>query len=245
MNVHILGATTIRILRQLRHDPRTVALLLVVPVVLMGLIYAMFSADSALVNQLLVVLLGIFPFMVMFLITSIAMLRERTSGTLERLMTTPVGQADLLFGYGLAFGVAGLLQSLVAGSAAYLLYDVQTKGSVALVLLTAVLTAVLGVGIGLFCSAFARTEFQAVQLLPIVVLPQVILCGLFVPRESLPGWLELLSDVLPLSYAVDAMQEVSRFAEPTAALWRDLGIVAGCAVLALGLAAGTMRRRTA
>jgi ABC-2 type transport system permease protein len=180
----------------------------------------------------------------MFLITSIAMLRERTSGTLERLMSTRTGKGDLLFGYGIAFGTAAAVQAVVASTCAYLLYGMTTAGSAGLVVLVAVMTSLLGVGLGLLCSAFARTEFQAVQLLPVVVIPQILLCGLFVPRDQMAGWLQAVSDVLPLSYAVEALQQVGANAEPTSTFWLDLVVIGGCVILGLVLAAATLRRRT-
>ncbi len=244
MNVHILGASITRILQQLRHDPRTVGMLVVVPVVLMGLIYAMYDGTGPVLDRVLLIMLGIFPFVIMFLITSIAMLRERNSGTLERLMSTRTGKGDLLFGYGIAFGGAAALQAGVATACGYLLYDMNTAGSAALVVLVAVFTALLGVGLGLLCSAFARTEFQAVQLMPVVVLPQILLCGLFVPRADMAGWLQAISDVLPLSYAVEALQQVGSNVDATSTFWLDLVIIGGCVILALTLAAGTLRRRT-
>ena len=244
MTIHILGSTITRILRQLRHDPRTIGMLIVVPIALMGLIYAMFDGTGPTLNTVMLIMLGLFPFVIMFLITSVAMLRERTSGTLERLMSTNTGKADLLFGYGVAFGAAAAVQASVAAACAYLLYGMTTAGSASLVVLVAVFTALLGVGLGLLCSAFARTEFQAVQLLPIVVIPQALLCGLFVPREQMAGWLQAISDVLPLSYAVEALQEVGTTTEPTSTFWIDLVVVGGCVILALGLAAATLRRRT-
>ncbi len=243
VNPRILGATTARILRQLRHDPRTIALLIGVPVVLMGLVYAMYDGSPQ-VGQILLIMLGIFPFVIMFLITSIAMLRERTNGTLERLMTTRTGKGDLLFGYGIAFGATAAAQAVVAAACAYWLYGMNTAGSAGLVVLIAVLTALLGVGLGLACSALARTEFQAVQMLPVVVIPQILLCGLFVPRDQMAGWLSALSDVMPLSYAVEAMQDVGTNAEPTSTFWIDLAVVGGCVILGLVLAAATLRRRT-
>ncbi len=244
MNTHVLGATITRILQQLRHDPRTIGMLIVVPIVLMGLIYAMFDGSGPVLDNVLLVMLALFPFVIMFLITSIAMLRERTSGTLERLMTTRTGKGDLLFGYGIAFGTAAAVQGSAAAACAYLLYGMQTAGSAALVVLVTVLTALLGVGLGLLCSAFARTEFQAVQLLPIVVIPQILLCGLFVPRAEMAGWLQAVSDVLPLSYAVEALQQVGANVEPTSTFWGDLIVVGGCVILGLTLAAATLRRRT-
>jgi ABC-2 type transport system permease protein len=236
--------TTARILRQLRHDRRTIGLLIVVPVLLLTLLYFMFQDQKQVFNGVALIMLGIFPFIIMFLVTSIAMLRERTTGTLERLLTTPLKRTDLLFGYGIAFGLAAAVQATVASLVAYWLFDLQTAGSQALVVLIAVTNAVLGVALGLLASAFARTEFQAVQFMPIVALPQILLCGLFVAREQMAGWLEALSNALPLTYAVEALQEVGRHADPTATMWKDLGIVAGAVVLALVLASLTLRRRT-
>jgi ABC-2 type transport system permease protein len=244
MNPRITIATAGRILRQLRHDRRTVALLVLVPALLLTLLYFMYDDAGAVFDRIALIMLGIFPFVIMFLVTSIAMLRERTSGTLERLLTTPLGKLDLLFGYGLAFGLAAAVQGLVTTAAAFWLLGLDTAGNPALVVLIAVLNAVLGVAFGLFCSAFARTEFQAVQFLPVVVVPQLLLCGLFVPRGQMAGWLEGISDVLPLTYAVEALAQVGRSTDATTTMWRDLVIVAGAAVVALLLAAATLRRRT-
>lgn len=218
--------------------------MLVMPVLLITLVHFMFENDERVFDRIALIMLGIFPFMIMFLVTSIAMLRERTSGTLERLFTTPAGKLDLLFGYGIAFGLAATVQAAVASAAAYWLFDLDTLGSVSLVILIAVANAVLGMALGLFASAFARTEFQAVQLMPVVAAPQILLCGLFVPRDQMAGWLQAISDVLPLSYAVEALLEVGANADPTGVLWRDLTVVLGVVVLALVLAAVTLRRRT-
>lgn len=244
MKARILASTTKRILNQLRHDKRTVALLVVVPVVLLTLLYYMFKDSPRVFDSVGLIMLGIFPFTIMFLITSIAMLRERTTGTLERLLTTPMGKLDLLFAYGIAFGIAAAIQATIASGVAYWLFDLDTAGPQGLVILIAIANAVLGVALGLFCSAFARTEFQAVQFMPVVVIPQFLLCGLFVARDQMAGWLQAISDVLPMSYAVEALQEVGRYPDPTDILWRDFGIVAGCVVVALTLAAATLRRRS-
>lgn len=245
MSVRILTRTVGRILQQLRHDRRTIALMLVVPVVLLTLLYFMYEQQEQTYDRVALIMLGIFPFIIMFLLTSIAMLRERTSGTLERLFTTPVGKLDLLFGYGLAFGLAAAVQATVASALAYWLLGLDTAGSQALVILIAVANAVLGVALGLFCSAFARTEFQAVQFMPVVAIPQILLCGLFVPRGEMAGWLEGISNAMPLSYSVQALMEVGANADPTDRMWRDLLIVFGVVVLALALGATTLRRRTA
>ena len=244
MSPRITFATAGRILRQLRHDRRTIALLVLVPSLLLALLFFMYADAEPTFDRIALVMLGVFPFTMMFLVTSIAMLRERTTGTLERLLTTPLGKLDLLFGYGVAFGLAAAVQAAVTVGVAYWLLGLDTVGSSGLVVLIAVVNAVLGVALGLFCSAFARTEFQAVQFLPVVVVPQLLLCGLFVPRGQMAGWLQAAADVMPLSYAVEALGQVGAHTEATATMWRDLMVVGGAAVVALVLAAATLRRRT-
>jgi ABC-2 type transport system permease protein len=218
--------------------------MLVVPIVLLSLLFFMYEDQPAVFNRIALIMLGVFPFTIMFLLTSIAVLRERTSGTLERLFTTPLGKLDLLFACGIAFGLAAAVQAAVTAALAYLLLDLDTAGSAGWVILIAVTNAVLGVALGLFFSAFARTEFQAVQFMPVVVLPQVLLSGLFVARDQMAGWLEAISDVFPMTYAVGALMEVGANSETTATMWRDLGIVVGVVALALILGAATLRRRT-
>jgi ABC-2 type transport system permease protein len=244
MSARITLATALRVLRQLSHDHRTIGMLLVVPVVLLVLVDALFPDSSAVFDRIALVMLGVFPFIIMFLVTSIAMLRERTSGTLERLLTTPASKGDLLGGYGLAFGLAGAVQALVVTAAAFWLLGLDTAGSPALVVAVAVIDAVLGVALGLLASAFARTEFQAVQFMPVVVIPQLLACGLFAPRDQMAGWLQALSDLFPLTYAVEALQEVGIHSTASATMWRDMAIVAGAALLGLALSAATLRRRT-
>jgi len=244
MSARITFATAARILRQLRHDRRTIALILAVPTLLLTLLRYMFDAQPALFDRVALVMLGVFPFTMMFLLTSVAMLRERTTGTLERLLTTPVSKLDILLGYGIAFAAAATVQAVVASTLAYWLLGLDTVGSAWLVVLIAIGNAVLGMALGLLVSAFARSEFQAVQFMPAVVLPQVLLCGLFVPREQMVGWLQAISDVLPMSYAVEALTEVGTHADPTATIWRDLAIIVAAAVIALVLGAATLRRRS-
>ncbi|MDN5758551.1 MAG: ABC transporter permease [Tomitella sp.] len=250
MSARAYGATSVRVLAQLRADPRTVALIVAVPTLLITLLYFVYQGQDSppgvpsIFDRVGVSMLGILPFVAMFLVTAIAMQRERTSGTLERLMTTPLTKLDLLGGYGTAFSVAAVVQAAVACAVSFWLLGLDIAGSIALVMLVAVLVAVLGVALGLLCSAFARTEFQAVQFMPLIVGPQLFLCGLLVPRGELPGWLEAISNVLPLSYAVSAMRQVSTHASPTGAMWRDIAVVGGFAIVALCLAASTMRRRT-
>jgi ABC-2 type transport system permease protein len=244
MSPRILASTTDRVLGQLRHDRRTLALVIVVPALLLALVYYVFNNKPVIFNHVGLIMLGVFPFVLMFLITSIAMLRERTTGTLERLLTTPLAKLDLLFGYASAFGLVAAAQAVVLTALAYWAFNLDIAGSVWLVVLIAVADAILGMAIGLLASAFARTEFQAVQFMPAIVFPQLFLCGLFAPRAEMAGFLYGISKVLPMTYAVQALQEIGLHPSPTTLMWRDLGIVFGAAVVALALAAATLRRRT-
>ena len=243
MSWQVTGAVARRVLRQLRRDPRTIALILAVPCVLELLLQQLFGRHSHVFQEVGTPLLGLFPFITMFLVTSITMLRERTSGTLERLMTMPLHKVDILAGYGIAFALVAVVQATLVSTLAFGLLGLDVAGPRWLVVVLAVANAVLGSTLGLFVSAFAETEFQAVQFMPAVVFPQILLCGLFVPRAEMAAWLRAISYVLPLTYAYDALARTAaneldgRFA-------LDVAVVCGCIVLAVGLGAATLRRRT-
>jgi ABC-2 type transport system permease protein len=245
MSAVVTWAVTLRVLTQLRRDPRTLALALVVPCILLTLLWWMFDKNSTVFNLVGPPLLAIFPFIVMFLVASVTMLRERSSGTLERLLSMPLGKLDLVLGYALAFAAMALLQALAAVVLTVGVLGLDVSGPVAALAGVAVLDAVLGATLGLFVSAFAQTEFQAVQFMPAIVFPQVLLCGLFVPKSSLPHLLSLLADVLPLTYAVDAMQRLQRSAGLSWDLGWDTAVISVFIVGAVSLGAATLRRRTA
>jgi ABC-2 type transport system permease protein len=238
-------ATALRVLTQLRHDPRTIALLVLVPALLLALLKYVFGDREQVFQQLGGPLLGIFPLIVMFLITSITMLRERTTGTLERLMTMPLSKADLLAGYAIAFAIVATFQAVVVSAVAFGLLGLETEGPALGVVALAVANAVLGMSLGLFVSAFAQTEFQAVQFMPAFVFPQLFLCGLFVSRDAMSAGLQAVSDVLPMTYAFDALDRLTTDGSLGAAGWADVAVVLGFTVLALALGAATLRRRTA
>jgi ABC-2 type transport system permease protein len=245
MNPRITLAVATRVLTQIRRDHRTAAMLLVLPCLLMTLLWWMFEdiGNGAVFDRLGPGLLALFPFIIMFLVTSVTTLRERSSGTLERLLAMPMGKLDFLVGYAIAFGVVAAIQSGLAVALSVGLLDLDVQGPVWLLTVVAIADAVLGSALGLFVSAFATTEFQAVQFMPAFVVPQILLCGLFVARDQLPTILEKISDVLPLSYATDAMQTLVR-TNATGDVWQDVGIVTAFALAALGLGAATLRRRT-
>ena len=236
-------ATAARVLRQIRHDPRTIALIVVVPCLLLGLIAWMFDGTPVL-DTVGPLLLGVFPLFVMFLVTSVTMLRERLGGTLERLMTLPMRRGDVVVGYGLAFGLLAALQGVVLVAVTVGLYGMNVAGPLWAVILIAVLDAVLGTALGLASSALARTEFQAIQMLPVIIIPQLILCGLIMPRDQMPAVLEAISVVLPLTYVVEAMQSLA-VSTDVSAIGGDVAVIAGFIVVALAVGSTTLRRRTA
>jgi ABC-2 type transport system permease protein len=253
MTPRITLAVASRVLTQLRRDRRTLAMLLVLPCLVLTLLWWMFDARAGVgvsgFGALGPPLLALIPFIVMFLVTSVTTLRERSSGTLERLLAMPTGKGDFLGGYALAFGLVAAAQSALAVALSVFVLDLQIAGPGWMLVLVAVADAVLGTALGLFVSAFARTEFQAVQFMPAVVFPQLLLCGLFLPRDAMPRVLGLISDVLPLSYAVDAMTAVARTTGPglggvDGSAWSDLSVVLGFTLAALALGAATLRRRT-
>jgi ABC-2 type transport system permease protein len=244
VSARITSATALRVLTQLRRDPRTIALLLAVPPLLLTLLKYAFEHKPHAFQTIGGPLVGLFPFITMFLVTSITMLRERTTGTLERLMTMPLAKLDLLLGYGAAFAAVATIQALITAGVAFGLLGLHIAGSTALVIALAVGNAILGMALGLFTSAFARTEFQAIQFLPAVVFPQLLLCGLFVARDQMARLLEAVSAALPLTYAFDALQRATVRGTLGDRGTLDIAVIAGATLLALALGAVTLRRRT-
>jgi ABC-2 type transport system permease protein len=240
----VTSAVAGRVLRQLRRDPRTVALLLVVPPVLLTLLKYAFDQSPETFQHVAGPLVGLFPFSTMFVVTSITMLRERTTGTLERLMSLPLAKLDLLLGYGIAFALLATVQAVIASLVAFGLLDLHVAGSTILVGALAVGNALLGMALGLFVSAFAQTEFQAVQFMPAFVFPQLLLCGLFVPRDEMAPALEIISYALPLTYAFEALQRVTVDGALGTTGYIDVAVIAGATLVALALGAATLRRRT-
>ena len=244
MSTRITLATAARVLRQIRRDHRTLALILFVPALLLTLFKYVFYGQEATFDRVGPPMVGLFPFISMFLVTSIAMLRERTTGTLERLMSLPLAKLDLLLGYGIAFAALAVVQATITALVGFGLLGLDAAGPVWLILVLAVANAVLGMALGLFLSAFAQTEFQAVQFMPAFVLPQILLCGLIVARDQMARVLDVVSGLLPLTYAYDALARATAD-DLDAQLALDVAVVGGAIVLALVLGATTLRRRTA
>ncbi len=244
MSARVTWATALRVLTQLRRDPRTIALLLGVPPFLLTLLKGAFHQDPEAFQHVGGPLVGLFPFTTMFVVTSITMLRERTTGTLERLMSLPLAKLDLLFGYAIAFALIAVVQALVTSTVAFGLLGLDVAGSAALVVVLAVGNALLGMSLGLFVSAFARTEFQAVQFMPAIVFPQLLLCGLFVARDTMVGILQVASALMPLTYAFDALERVTTMGSLGSRGVLDVVVIAAATWLLLALGAATLRRRT-
>ncbi|HET6747024.1 MAG TPA: ABC transporter permease [Candidatus Saccharimonadales bacterium] len=236
-------ATTRRIFGQLSHDPRTVALIFVVPCLLMTLFRWLFSDNLAVFDRVAPALLGVFPFVIMFIITSITTLRERTGGTMERLMALPIGKFDLIMGYMMAFGLLAIIQALLVSVLILYGFNLDVTGPHWFLVAMALADALLGAALGLFVSAFAKTEFQAVQFMPALVFPQILIGGLFIPLSQMPSALESIAYYLPLTYAIDALNEVVSHMDVTDNAWRDMSVVGAFVVGALLLAAITLRRR--
>lgn len=239
-----MWATSMRVLQQLFHDHRTLALLWLVPSLLLIVLRYMYDNQPQVFDAVGPMLLVIFPFVTMFLVTSITTLRERTGGTLERLWTLPLTKASFILGYALAFALLALVQIGLISLVAFGLLGLDMQGAPALVGGVALLIAMLGVALGLLASAFARTEFQAVQFMPAFIFPQFLLCGLLVPRDSMAGWLQLISDFFPLTYAIESLRELSMHTDVTEILGKDLAVLGGWVVGSLLLAAWTLRRKT-
>ena len=241
MSLKRLLAMTKRVLLQLKHDPRTVALLFISPALLMTILKYVYYSNPQVFQNVAGALLGVFPMIVMFLITSVATLRERTSGTLERLMISPLSKVEFIGGYAIAFGLASLLQATAVSSYAIWVLGLKIAGSQIALIYVAIMDALIGLAIGLAVSTFANTEFQAIQFMPAFLLPQLLLSGLLMPRSTMPRILDDFSNLLPLSYAIDATKKV--ISNQGSILHDSLVITL---FLALILAAGsfTLKRQT-
>jgi ABC-2 type transport system permease protein len=245
MTPRVTFAVAARVVAQLRRDHRTVAMLIVLPALLVSLMWWMFHDTPNTFDRVGGPLLAVFPAIIMFIVTSVATLRERSTGTLARLFTMPMGKLDFLLGYALAFALIAVVQAVVVVSISLYALDLDIRGAAWQLGVVAVLDGVLGTALGLFASAFAATEFQAVQMMPAVMIPQILLCGLLVPRDQLPDVLHAVSSVLPLSYAVDAVAEVASGNGFGSGAGMDALVVVAFILGALGLGAATLKRRTA
>ncbi|MFI5036711.1 MAG: ABC transporter permease [Acidimicrobiales bacterium] len=232
--------TTRRILQQLRHDPRTIALLLVVPTALVGLLAWTLTNQPGSFDSVGPKLLGVFPLVVMFLVTSVITLRERSAGTLERLFTMPLTKADFIAGYAIAFGALAIVQSLLVSVLSYTWYGLAHQGVPWRISVVALFAGLLGTALGLALSAVAHSEFQAVQFMPAFILPQLLLCGLVISVSRLPAALRVVADVLPMTAAVHAIAPL----QSNLYYLGQFAIMLAYILAALVIGAATLRRTT-
>jgi ABC-2 type transport system permease protein len=240
MNLRRTLLTTRRIMQQIRHDPRTIALLLAVPSALVGLLAWSLVNRPGNFDALGPRLLPIFPLIVMFLVTSVTTLRERTSGTLERLLTMPLAKAEFILGYAGAFAIVAILQSALVSTLSYTWFGLSHQGIPWRNSAVALCAGLLGTAFGLALSALATTEFQAVQFMPAFILPQLLLCGLLVPLAQLPTILRYIANVLPMTAAVHAITPQ----QSTTYYLEQFAVMVGYIVGALIVGSTTLRRRT-
>ena len=191
--------------------------------------------------------IGLIVFFLVFVVTSVSFLRERSQGTLERLMASPLRRGEIVLGYMLGFGLVSLVQSLLVLLFSLYVLRIHNEGNVLLIFLLEALLAIGAVNLGIFLSMFARTEFQAVQFIPIVLVPQVLLSGILFPIVNEPGPLQLVSNVLPLTYAVYGMRDVMLKGADlgSGGLLLDLAVAVVFAAAMILLASTTLRRRIA
>lgn len=253
MSPRRIRAVARRVVAQFRRDRRTIALLLVAPIVVLSLVGAIWGrhtipgSDRTVLDDLAPALIAFFAFFFIFMLSAVAFLRERTSGTLERLLATPLRRGELVAGYLAGFSLFALLQALVILVFTVVVLRVQYRGSVATIFLVEAVLVIGAVSLGLAVSAFARNELQAVQFVPLILLPQVFLSGLLVPVEQLPDLLRPLAAVLPLTYANEALRSVMIDGATLgdALVLRDLGLLAVFAVLTATAAVTSIRREVA
>jgi len=231
-----------RVLLTIRADKRTVGLMFLVPSLLVGLFSWMFNS-ATLFDKVGGRLVGLFPFVVMFLAASITTLKERRSGTLERFLTTPMKRGEFIAGYAVAFTLMAIVQSGITLSFAIFVCGFDPKGNSWYLFLAAVVNALCGMSLGLLASAFATSEFQVIQFMPAFIFPQIILGGLFVPVEQMPDTLHTLSDWLPLTHSLRAIVDITD-GKPTSDILLEVGIVAAVCAGSLLLGALTLRKRT-
>lgn len=186
--------------------------------------YVYGSADSTFFDKIFPLLIGFFVFFFVFLISGIALLKERTSGTLERLLATPIKRSEIVMGYLVGYGLFAILQTLIIVFYSIYLLDLQIVGNIGWVLLTNILIALVALSMGIFVSTFANSEFQMIQFIPLVAIPQVFFSGL-IPLETMAGWVRGISYIFPLSYAGKALTDVMLKGQGFDAIWQNLGVL--------------------
>ncbi len=237
-------AIAARIIQQLIRDRRTIALIVVVPLVVMTLIGLSFP-ESNVLDYIAPALLATLALFFSFLLTGISFLRERSQGTMERLMASPVSRLDIVVGYLCGFFIFALTQTLIILLFTIYVLDVHYSGDLWQIFIFQIVIITGAVNLGIFTSTFARNEFQMVQFIPLIILPQVFLCGVIWPVEQMPDYLQWLSVILPLTYAVDGLRDIMLAGKNLIDVSLELAVLVGFAVIISILAAVTLRRGAA
>ncbi len=233
-----------RIIHQLIRDRRTIALIVVVPLVVMTLIGLSFP-ESNVLDYIAPALLATLALFFSFLLTGISFLRERSQGTMERLMASPVSRFDIVVGYLFGFFVFALTQTLIILLFTIYVLDVHYYGDLWQIFVFQIVIITGAVNLGIFISTFARNEFQMVQFIPLIIIPQIFLSGVLWPVEQMPDYLQWLSAILPLTYAVDGLRDIMLAGKSLLDVGFELSVLIGFAVIVSALAAITLRRGAA
>ncbi len=231
-------AVATRILRSLRGDRRTLGLVVVVPAFIIYLVSEVFPRPEPVAP----ILLAVFVFFLTYILTAIGFLRERTAGTLDRVLVSPISRTALVLGYVLGYGILATVQALVLLGAAVLFLGVEFANGVVLFVAVELLGALSALGIGVVLSLFAANEFQAIQFIPLVITPQVILGGTFLPVSELPVYLEYPALVFPVTHLIDAMEYVVTDVGDLGDFGVAVGALVAFATLSVVLAAWGIQR---
>ena len=231
-----------RIILQMVHDRRSLALLFIAPLVVMSLVGFTFTDQREVLDRVAPALLAVFALFFTFIFTGVSFLRERSQGTLERLMTTPVGRWDILLGYLFGFLIFATIQTVVVLVFTVTALQINYQGDLWQIFALLTILTVVSVSLGVFISTFANNEFQVIQFIPMVFVPQVFLSGIFLPIHEMPGYLEVIARFLPLTYAVEALQDIMLRGESLGGVVPEMGVLVGFAAALLALAAITVKR---
>lgn len=235
-------AITTRIVIQIIRDHRSVALIIVAPVIVMSLVGFSFADQKDVFDGIAPALMAVFAMFFTFILTGVSFLRERSQGTLERLLTTPVGRIDILSGYLLGFLVFAVIQSVVILFFTIFALQVSYRGDLWQIFILLMILTIVAVNLGIFVSTFAKNEFQVVQFIPIVLAPQIFLSGVILPVNQMPAYFQMIARVLPLRYAVDGLRGIMLDDQTLSDVGVEIAVLAGFAIIFLSLAAMTVRR---
>ncbi|GIP70810.1 ABC transporter permease protein [Lactiplantibacillus pentosus] len=188
------------------------------------------SSDSTFFENFLPIFLGFFVFFFVFLISGISLLNERTTGTLSRLLATPIRRSEIICGYLIGYGCFAIIQTLVTVLFAITVFKIHLVGSLGLVFLTNLLLALVALTLGIFISTFANSEFQMIQFIPLVVVPQIFFAGL-IPVDGMANWLQVIAHIMPLYYGADALTAVATKGAGFADIGLDLLVLVGFMVV--------------